>query len=307
MNHLILHIEYLLLKHECVIVPGLGAFIASFSPARLDVERSVMLPPGRTIMFNQAVSTDDGLLTNSIARKINLSFEEARQVLFREVSTLKSTLLSEGKLSLGKVGNFILGEENTILFSPSSSQDSLAIFPGMKEIAVSQAKKNPSTPANNPVKIKSFFFQRFGKTAAAVILGLVVACAAFFYPLPSDQREQKASVVPVDALFTKKTETKVATNTVVADSLPSQPVKEIIEPSKPKHYLIVATFVSKAEADTYVAKFSSEEFPLITVSSRKVTRVAAASSDNKAALQAKINSKEITSRFSNPWIWTEVK
>ncbi|MDE6227617.1 MAG: SPOR domain-containing protein, partial [Muribaculaceae bacterium] len=158
-----------------------------------------------------------------------------------------------------------------------------------------------------PVKIKSFFFQRFGKTAAAVILGLVVACAAFFYPLPSDQREQKASVVPVDALFTKKTETKVATNTVVADSLPSQPVKEIIEPSKPKHYLIVATFVSKAEADTYVAKFSSEEFPLITVSSRKVTRVAAASSDNKAALQAKINSKEITSRFSNPWIWTEVK
>ena len=68
MNHLILHIEYLLLRHDCVIVPGLGAFIATASPALIDVVKGPMLPPRRSVMVNQAVTTADGLLPNSIGR-----------------------------------------------------------------------------------------------------------------------------------------------------------------------------------------------------------------------------------------------
>ena len=35
-NSITRHIEYLILRHDCVIVPELGAFIAQYSPARID-------------------------------------------------------------------------------------------------------------------------------------------------------------------------------------------------------------------------------------------------------------------------------
>lgn len=306
MNHLIQHIEYLILKHECVIVPGLGAFISSITSARIDEEKGILLPPCRSIMFNQAVSTDDGLLTNSIARKSNLSFEEARQVLFHKVTSLKQTLLSEGSLSLGKIGNFILGEENTILFTPSSANDSLSLFPGLKEVAYSINKKSSPLSENITSKKNIPFIRKFGKFAAAVTLAIVVACAAIFYPLPSDQREQKASVVPVDAIFVKKGEDKPIVTKPVTDTVISTQQKEILPaPRQPKHYLIVATFVSSQEAEAFAEKYSSSDYPLSTVSSRKVTRVAAAVSDDKEILQAKLNSKDFSSHFSNSWIWTE--
>ena len=129
MNSLILHIEYLLLHHDCVIVPGLGAFIVTETPARLDVEKGVIVPPCRSIMFNQAVTTEDGLLTNSIVRKNGLSFEEARQVLFREVNYIKNELAANGRYSFGKIGTMMIGEENTLLFFPSDASDSQSIVP----------------------------------------------------------------------------------------------------------------------------------------------------------------------------------
>ena len=48
MNNLFKHIEYLLLRNDCVIVPGFGAFIATNLPARIDYEKErFYLPPAR--------------------------------------------------------------------------------------------------------------------------------------------------------------------------------------------------------------------------------------------------------------------
>lgn len=96
MNTLFQHIEYLLLRHDCVIVPGLGAFISTIRPARIDMENHRILPPARSVMFNQAVTVDDGLLANSYARRFNISFEEGRQLIVRDVKSLKDTIISDG-------------------------------------------------------------------------------------------------------------------------------------------------------------------------------------------------------------------
>ena len=44
MERLSIHIEYLLLRHDCVVVPGFGAFINARSEARVDSESGQVYP-----------------------------------------------------------------------------------------------------------------------------------------------------------------------------------------------------------------------------------------------------------------------
>ena len=66
------HIEYLMTRHDCVAIPGWGAFIANYNIARYDEEREVMEHPCRTLGFNAGVDHNDGLLVNSIMRSASV-------------------------------------------------------------------------------------------------------------------------------------------------------------------------------------------------------------------------------------------
>lgn len=44
MNPFFQHIEFLLLRHDCVVIPGLGAFIVNMVPAHIDYEKGWSLP-----------------------------------------------------------------------------------------------------------------------------------------------------------------------------------------------------------------------------------------------------------------------
>ena len=50
------HIEILLLNNDCVIVPGYGGFMAHHVDARRDETDGSILPPMRTIGFNQKLT-----------------------------------------------------------------------------------------------------------------------------------------------------------------------------------------------------------------------------------------------------------
>lgn len=67
MFSIIEHIEYLMTRHDCVTVPGWGAFIANYSIAEYDAVHEVFTRPCRTIGFNASVSHNDGLLVQSHA------------------------------------------------------------------------------------------------------------------------------------------------------------------------------------------------------------------------------------------------
>ena len=46
------HIEILLLENDCIIVPGLGGFVAYYSEAYYEEAENIYLPPYRTVGFN---------------------------------------------------------------------------------------------------------------------------------------------------------------------------------------------------------------------------------------------------------------
>ena len=71
------HISSLLYDHECVIVPRLGAFLTNEVGASIDVNRGLLLPPRKEIVFNAQLSHNDGVLINAVAQSEGITFSEA--------------------------------------------------------------------------------------------------------------------------------------------------------------------------------------------------------------------------------------
>ena len=68
------HIEVLLLENDCVIVPGLGGFIAHKRQAAYSIQKGEFMPPLRTIGFNPQLIMNDGLLVQSYMQAFNTDF-----------------------------------------------------------------------------------------------------------------------------------------------------------------------------------------------------------------------------------------
>lgn len=308
MNNLFNHIEYLLLCHDCVIVPGLGAFIAIINPAKFDFEKRLVLPPSRSVMFNHAVSSDDGLLANSYVRKYNITFEEARQIIMKETSLLKEKLNSDKKIIVGNLGKLQIGEEGNMVFTPATDISTFNSVLGFETLHISGAscENNSDMSESDMSKSVHNFRFRISKTysriAAVFIVLVALTITMILNPIPSDNREQRASVVPVDAIMISNAVDK--TTDLDNGKNEIDPITPAPTEISSNHYLIVATFKSNQEALTYIAIHSSDEFPMQTVESKKVTRVAIAASDNKEILRKQLNSKEIADKFPNAWIWS---
>ena len=69
MNELSRCIVCLLADNDCVILPGIGGFIASYEPARYDIANKTFASPKRIIGFNSAITLNDGLLVQAYMQK----------------------------------------------------------------------------------------------------------------------------------------------------------------------------------------------------------------------------------------------
>lgn len=307
-NNIFRHIEYLMLSHDCVIVPGLGAFIAISRPAVIDYDSMKITPPSRSIVFNHAVTSDDGLLANSLVRKHGITFDEARQILLREANLIKETLANGKVMAAGSLGVLSMGSEGNLIFNPSEEISSINDKLGYSDIAIPTDKSQNLAEDETDDSNTDYYHLRVSKTlmriAAVLAVMLAVGVAFILNPIPTDDREQRASVMPVEAILQNHIADKGPE--VVKDTTGdiSTPENNQIEKTIPSHYLIVATFSSEKEAEKYVASNSSAECPMIMVKSRKMTRISIAESDDREILRRQLNSRDVLSRFPNAWIWT---
>ncbi|MDE7116246.1 MAG: hypothetical protein K2O56_07455 [Muribaculaceae bacterium] len=326
MEQLALHIEYLLLRHDCVIVPGFGAFINARKAARYDAAESRWYPMKREVRFNKAVNHDDGLLANSYSRKCSLPFHEARILLNSDIRRMKSLLEEDGEVSLGKLGTIFLGEENTLLFTPVATPDQMGREMGLISVATTAAttvsKKEPSkNPTDqmygfNPEKN---YYIPVNKTIAKMAASLMaVMIVAIMSVLPSSRRtaEDRASVLPVveilDTASREKIESEISGQNKDDEHALSesdiQSESDIISDSEScirekSFFLIVGTFRSESEADNFIRSRGDDSYNLISVPSKTLFRVAAMASDNKSELVTELNSEKFRSSYPEGWIW----
>lgn len=121
MNILAKHIESLLLENDCVIVPGLGGFVASYVSARLEEEEGIFLPPHRQVGFNPLLQINDGLLVQSYMLAYDVNFPVATAIINEAVNVVKAELQNKGEMEIGSVGRLRLGIDGCYDFTPNEA------------------------------------------------------------------------------------------------------------------------------------------------------------------------------------------
>lgn len=112
------HIEILLLRHDCVILPGFGGFMTHHVEARYDEAERLFLPPLRTIGFNPGLKMNDSLLVQSYIEVYDISYPEALRRIEDEIDELKQRLANEGSFELRNIGTLSVSEDGVYLFEP---------------------------------------------------------------------------------------------------------------------------------------------------------------------------------------------
>lgn len=161
-----IHILYLIRRHDCVIVPGFGAFITERIPSRIDSETLTVFAPEIRIGFNSELTADDGILIHSVARRNRVSYQDARRVVEHSVGSFNQRLDEGGIVELKGIGTIRLTDEGKKLFTPEPLHTTPACA---LPLTVKDDVLNPSadTSSNRPLTMREAALEHFAEGSAA--------------------------------------------------------------------------------------------------------------------------------------------
>lgn len=106
----------LLLRHNCVIIPSFGGFVAKPVSARVDYTKGLITPPGKSLLFNKQLVNNDGLLISELALRSSESYDSAERVVDSVVAGWNADLKNGKRIEIERVGILFRDEENNICF-----------------------------------------------------------------------------------------------------------------------------------------------------------------------------------------------
>ncbi len=333
------HIKYLLLNHDCVIIPGWGALIAHRLPARIDLATNMIYPPSRVVVFNSSITHNDGLLANSLSRREAMSYEAACNALSVYVSAMRSQLETTGLLRLERVGDFSLTPDNTIVFEPAVDNIVAARFVGLPAVDLTPI------PAEEPVEVTPLAVVedeveeeepeaprlrwrgaalRVAATVAIVMgLGFMLITGVKNLTTSTPEGVEMASIVdipsmlpaddqPEEAVITQ-TDNSDSTNDItdeptIASATPVQEIPEAapaqqgdVADQNARYYLIVASFASRSKAELYVKLHEDEHLSILE--GEKRYRVYAASGNTFDQARLPLSDSGFRKRNPDAWVF----
>lgn len=174
------YVRELLFSHDCVIIPGFGAFIGNYFPARIDRSEGMFYPPSRKVTFNRHLTGNDGLLIGHISSHLNTGYGEARDIVSEWTDELRKRIMTGTPVTLEHLGTFSLNHERTIIFDPDLTVNYLLTSYGLSAYhrhPVSgfdvrrRVLEKQQEPAVSPPSVRRLL------TRAAVIIPVLVALA----------------------------------------------------------------------------------------------------------------------------------
>lgn len=333
MLRLTTHIERLLLAHDCVIVPGLGGFVLQRIPAFYDSAKACFVPMRKEVVFNTTLQHNDGLLCESYMQAYQVSFQEAQRMMERDIEELKSVLYDEGRVSLGFMGSFSVGEEKQVVFEPNGPELMSVYSYGlgafqMPTLAELQSPAQSVSGLDNGRKdvfyipVSRRLLRTVAASVAAVSLFLLVstpvrdvnpsAYKASFVPtemvgypsvVPVVENTRKAEVLEVETPReplvpeTPASEAKPAGKKEEAKPVPEQPDRKM-------YHLVIASFPDKKQADEFLGKVDRKACPRVSVIERGGKfRIYADRFDNREEAESSLEVLRKDARFKDAWLF----
>lgn len=177
------HIIELLHKHDCVIIPGFGAFLTKSIPASHD--NNVFSPPKKSVTFNGMLKENDGLLANEISAKENILYNDSLKQIKKEVKALLSSLKSD-KVEIDNIGVFQLNTEKKIQFQPNKDANFDSNSYGLESFT-----RNPRKIDDSKEKIKTLSIPDYAIKYAAILILLIGISSISYISFDDYQNGQK--------------------------------------------------------------------------------------------------------------------
>ena len=184
------HIEVLLLENDCVIVPGLGGFVAHYTPAMRVAEENVFLPPTRIIGFNPQLKMNDGLLVQSYMAVYDTDFSDATRIVEKEVAHIFTALHEEGKVDLPNIGELRYSIHGIYDFVPYDHKITTPYLYGLDSFEMQELAelKKPSMEKTIrysvpvvPEDKKRRFEIKFNRSYLSNAVAMIAVVALFFF------------------------------------------------------------------------------------------------------------------------------
>lgn len=115
------YVGELLFDYECVVIPGLGGFIAEDKSVTVNKVTDKFSPPYRKIHFNLHLRANDGLLVNFVAQQENIDYKVAKQRVDKFVFLCKNALDAGKKINFKHIGSIYNDPEKNIVFDQDHS------------------------------------------------------------------------------------------------------------------------------------------------------------------------------------------
>ena len=184
MKNLVQHIESLIIKHECVIVPGLGGFLTYRDSAV--VRNNRLYAPTQRIRFNSLLTHHDGLLAEAYMQDRHISYTEALEAIKSDVEQITSSLKTGNTFLFGRIGALSLVDDNITL-----RDNDCKFLPENIGLPIVQLKQL-ETQNNNTITLN--VPRTTNHTLRYVASIAVIMLITLFIPNPINEHSQRASL-----------------------------------------------------------------------------------------------------------------
>jgi hypothetical protein len=242
------HIGELVMEHECVIIPGLGAFLSNYSKAEIKAKQYQIYPPKSHLVFNAQLKTNDGLLAHYLAERMGVTYKTSLALLDVFTSYCYRDLSQGKQIAFGDLGVLDLNEFGKLEFFPNDKLNFYADAFGLAPLPLKALERKPdfsleapiekSTIKVSPTRVVSINRSALRKIAA-ILIPLAVFVAAIFY-LPDRIQHKEIQETSVFSIFTSlfKSENPIPNdsnlNATVENAEINAPAKEESNGAKPE-------------------------------------------------------------------------
>jgi hypothetical protein len=109
-------ISELLFRHDCVIVPNFGGFVARNYSSNFSKGNNILYPQSKHILFNKNLIHNDGLLVSALMQKNNMTIQDATKQIEDYKDYIHSLLSAKKRFELNNIGLLYIDSENTLRF-----------------------------------------------------------------------------------------------------------------------------------------------------------------------------------------------
>lgn len=304
------HISRLLYSHDCVIIPGLGGFVANSKAAELDVDKNIFLPPSKEIGFNRSLTHNDGLLITTLAQREKMSYHEAKSEVEQFAKRILKMTAQGETFVVDTVGELKQDTLGHLQFIANKSESFLSDAFGLTSFHFSPAVPihRAAAPNKHVRRLLRPLSQKQIAATIALFFGLFIVSTEVQDPTANKQFNSASSISFLSHEFdTAAKEAALPVNIPTLETGMTEK-EEITAPvEKNIYFLIAGSFKRQDQAESFLTQMESlgEKDAFVLESKSHSFRVAINGYSDKTTAISALNTYRKKPKFNTVWILTQ--